>query len=308
MVKYILTGATGGLGSKVFKHLLKIVSASDVIVSLHNPKGATPEILTSGVEVRKGDFEQPSTLDTAFSGGDKLLIVSYPSIAYEIRVKSHKAAIDAAKRVGIKHIYYTSLAFAGNSKAAVMQAHIDTEAYLKESGLTYTILREGIYSESFPLYLGFWDPKEGKDDVLIPYGDGPIAWVNRDDLGEGTAKIMVANSGFENQTILLSGAEAITLTSLAEKISNILPGNRSVTVRIVTEDEYVSHLTYKQGEDLLRPWSSTYPAIGIGELGAIDPLLKTLLGREPVPMVETLKKMLLGLGDHSNEITKQYAK
>ena len=169
-----------------------VLAASDVIVSLYNPAGATAEILSSGVEIRKGDYSQPATLDAAYAGGDKLLIVSYPSIAYEIRVASHKAAIDAAKRVGIKHVYYTSLMFAGDSTAAVMQAHIATEKYLKESGLTYTIIREGIYSESWPLYFGYWKPTRPGNEVLIPHGDGGIAWVCRDDLGEGTARLMVA--------------------------------------------------------------------------------------------------------------------
>lgn len=75
-----------------------------------------------------------------------------------------------------------------------MQAHIDTERYLKESGLTYTIIREGIYSESWPLYFGFFDANEGKDEVVVPYSDGKIAWVHRDDLGEGTARIIAAVS------------------------------------------------------------------------------------------------------------------
>lgn len=171
---------------------LLLYTASDVIVSLYNPKGATPEIQSSGVEVRNGDYSKPETLDQAFKGGDKLLIVSYPSIAYEVRINSHKAAIDAARRVGIKHVYYTSLMFAGDSNAAVMQAHIVTEKYLKESGLTYTIIREGIYSESYPLYFGYWKPGKSGNEVKVPYGDGGIAWVCRDDLGEGTAKLLVA--------------------------------------------------------------------------------------------------------------------
>ena len=165
--------------------------ASDVVVSLYNPSGATPEITQSGVEVRKGDFSNPETLDTAFAGGDKLLIVSYPSIAYEIRVTNHLAAIDAAKRVGIKHIYYTSVIFADDSQAVVMQAHLDTEKYLKESGLTYTIIREGLYSESYSLYFGYWSPGRGSAEVKVPYGDGGIAWVCREDLGEGTARAMI---------------------------------------------------------------------------------------------------------------------
>ena len=159
---------------------------------MYNPSGATDEVKASGVEVRKGDFGDASSLETAFAGADKLLIVSYPSIAHELRVRNHINAIDAAKRVGITHIYYTSLAFASDSVAAVMQAHLDTEKYLKESGITYTIIREGIYSESWPLYLGFFDSSEGKDEVLIPHSDGKIAWVCRDDLGEGTAKIIAA--------------------------------------------------------------------------------------------------------------------
>lgn len=167
------------------------MSASDVIVSLYNPAGATPAIVNSGVEIRKGDFKQPETLDVAFKGGDKLLMVSYPTINYEICIKNHKAAIDAAKRVGIKHIYYTSVAFAEDTKAQIMQAHIDTEAYLRNSGITYTIIREGIYSESFPLYFGFWNPSRG-DEVRVPYGDGAISWVCREDLGEGTAKLLVS--------------------------------------------------------------------------------------------------------------------
>ena len=171
-------------------------AASDIIVSLYNPAGAPPEITSSGVGVRHGDYNDPASLDTAFAGADKLLLVSSPSIAHAQRVAHHTTAIDAARRAGVKHLYYTSLAFAGDSRAAVMQAHLDTERYLKESGLTYTILREGIYSESYPLYFGFWSAEAGEDEVLVPHSDGGIAWVCREDLGEGTARIMVAAGVF----------------------------------------------------------------------------------------------------------------
>ncbi|KAH8087878.1 NmrA-like family protein [Cristinia sonorae] len=307
-MKYVLTGATGGLGSRVFDHLLNIVPASDVIVSLYNPSGATPTILQSGVEIRKGNFSDPQTLDTAFSGADKLLIVSYPSMAHQLRVKNHVAAIDAAKRVGVKHVYYTSLAFAGDSKAAVMQAHIDTEKYLKESGLKYTIIKEGIYNESYPLYFGYFDPAEGKDEVLVPYSDGAIAWACRDDLGEGTAKIMAAESGYDNTTVLLSGSEAVTLTALASKISSILPGNRNITLKVVSLDEFIEHNKGKQPEDLLRAWSTTWTALGRGELAVVDPLLETLLGRKTKSIDETLKEVLGADGSGSAHETSKYSR
>jgi uncharacterized protein YbjT (DUF2867 family) len=111
-------------------------------------------------------------------------------------VKHHVNAIDAAKRTNVKHVYYTSLMFGTdvnghlvNSVAHVMQAHLDTEAYLAKSGLTYTVLREGLYNDSYPLYTGFFD--HTKDNEVCVPGDGPIAWVAIEDLGEATAKLMV---------------------------------------------------------------------------------------------------------------------
>ncbi len=147
----------------------------------------------SGAEIRKGDFTQPATLDAAYAGADTLLLVSCPSIDYAPCLASHVAAIDAAKRAGVTHVYYTSLVLPDDSRAVVMQAHLDTEVYLKKSGLAYTIVREGIYSESFPIYFGSWNPSRGRE-VKVPYGDGGIAYVSREDLGEGTAKLMVAVS------------------------------------------------------------------------------------------------------------------
>ena len=105
----------------------------------------------------------------------------------------------------MSHIYYTSLAFAFGSRggegeresvAAVMEGHLATEADLRASGVTYTIIREGVYSEAALVYLGSWRPDgadgSDPDEIVVPGGDGGIAWVNRRDLGEGTAKINMA--------------------------------------------------------------------------------------------------------------------
>ncbi|EMD33058.1 hypothetical protein CERSUDRAFT_118132 [Gelatoporia subvermispora B] len=305
MVKYVLTGATGGLGSQVLKYLLQLVPASDIAVSLHNPSGLSQEILSTGIEVRQGDFADPASLDRAFAGAEKLLIVSYPSIAHELRVQMHTNAIDAAKRCGVKHLYYTSLAFAGDSVAAVMQAHLDTERYLQASGLTYTILREGIYSESFPLYLGFFDPAGGAHEVRVPHSDGGVAWVSRPDLGEGTARIM-ASGAHANETLLLSGARARTLAQLAATVSALV--GRTLALRVVPEDEYVRAHAGGPGprgeEAFLRKWATTYRALARGELAVVDPLLQQILGRPLKPVEETVAEMLQASG----AVMEQYAK
>ncbi|KZV98209.1 NAD(P)-binding protein [Exidia glandulosa HHB12029] len=302
-MKVVLTGTTGGLGSSVLRHILKLVPPSDIVLSVYNPS-KPPAGVPAGVLVCKGDYADPASLDAAFAGAEGLFLVSYPSIAHELRVERHKAAIDAAKRCGIKRIWYTSLAFADGSVSEVMQAHLDTEKYIKESGLTYTIIREGIYTESFPLYLGFFDPSKGTDEVFVP-GDGKIAWASRDDLGEATARLIVADT-HKNQTILLSGPESnnLTLVELAQVVSRFL--ERQIKVSIVSIDEYIAHNRDapppRNDEDFLREWAKTYDAMGREETGVVSPLLGTLIGRPPRSVEEILAAQM-GKG-----AIEQYAK
>ena len=154
--RIVLLGATGGLGREVLKHILPLVAPEDLIIASPSParvRATWPDLHTA-IEVRKGDYTCPATLSSAFAHADILFLVSYPSITRKERVVAHKAAIDAAKTAGIKRVVYTSLAFGDSGTAVVMQAHLDTESYLKTSGLEYTIIREGLYIEAFPMHMG----------------------------------------------------------------------------------------------------------------------------------------------------------
>ncbi|KLO20093.1 NAD(P)-binding protein [Schizopora paradoxa] len=314
--RIVLTGSTGGLGSSVLKHIQSLIDPSRLIISLYNPSKA-PNV-PEGVEVRKGDYSDASSLEDAFKGAQILLLVSYPSIAHELRVKNHINAIDAAKRAGITHIFYTSLAFAGpptssESVAAVMRAHIDTEAYLKDSGLNFTIIREGIYSESYPLYLGFFDPTSSSTEVTIPDdGDGGIAWASRDELGEATAKLIVQAADdtsfqYRNKTVLLTGPEAVPLNAVASILSRLL--DRNITVKHVEVDEYAtsSKALSKLGPEFAKLWATTYIALKQGECAVVDPLLGLVLGRRPKEMHAVLEQLILDTRSAQGSID-QYAK
>jgi uncharacterized protein YbjT (DUF2867 family) len=321
-IRVVLTGTTGGLGSATLKHILaqKIIPPSNLIISLYNPSKAPA--LTEGLEIRRGDYTNPETLHIAYKGANILFLVSYPSIAHKLRVDSHKNAIDAAKSVGITHVIYTSLAFGGDlqdsSVAAVMRAHLDTEAYLKASGLNYTIIREGIYSESYPLYLGFFDPSSGQNEVCIPEdGNGGIAWASRDELGEATARIIArayngdvtSSLSINNTSILLSGPEAISLSNLASLISNLLARAEPIRVRYVSVDAYAtsSAALSRLGPEFARLWATTYEALKQGECAVVTPALEELLGRRPREIKSVLEELLKDVGAAQGTID-QYAK
>ncbi|MCJ1386162.1 hypothetical protein MMC17_009288 [Xylographa soralifera] len=322
-----IQSATGGLGSRVLHHLLHTLSVppSSLVISTQSP---SPSSSISGVETRHGDFLNPSSLPSAFAGASTLLLVSYPSIAHALRVTAHQNAIDAAVRAGITYIVYTSLAFVGDSHAAVMQAHIETEEYLKRTcavreGMNYTIIREGIYCESWALYLGFFDPEKviGKGErrvVKVPEGaDKGVAWVGRDELGEGTARILVRKEDFADQTVLLSGGAAVSLRGVAEMINGILgwQGEEVVEVEELGREKWVDTMVeMKTGKkedaetrEFMEKWYTTYPAIEKGELDVVDPLLARLLGRKVESMKESLRKQLKDVGG-TKESIGQYAK
>jgi NAD(P)H dehydrogenase (quinone) len=175
----VVTGATGELGRAVVENLLRYVPAARVAVIVRNPEGARA-IAARGVAVRRGDFDEPESLVRSFVGADRLLIVSASGIDHESRAVRHRNAINAAVRAGVGHVYYTSLLPGHDSVAHVMKAHLDTEACLKASGLPFTILKNGVYAESWQLYLG----DVTGDEVVIP-ADGPVSWVSRADLAGG---------------------------------------------------------------------------------------------------------------------------
>jgi uncharacterized protein YbjT (DUF2867 family) len=327
--KLCITSATGGLGSLVLHHLLHTlhISPSRLILSLRDPSRLPSKYTALSLDVRHGDYNAPETLPTAFASATKLLLISYPSIAHSARVTAHRHAIDVARSAGIRHICYTSLAFSPSgspptpSTAAVMSAHHATESYLQSvcdssaGSMTYTIIREGIYAESYPLYLGFFDPASMSNPrdrkVLLPSSGGPgVAWATKSDLAEGTARILaempanadsVRPSDFVNATVLLSGSAPLPLSSVAGIVSKYLGWeDHPLQIDAVGTEAYVDYQLERRASsksnpptrEFLEAWSTTYPAMERGDTAVVDPLLRDLLGRDIMSMEERLKELL----------------
>ncbi|OTB13030.1 hypothetical protein K445DRAFT_320537 [Daldinia sp. EC12] len=232
----------------------------------------------------------------------------------EGREKHHRVAIDAAVRAGVKRIYYSSLAFAfdpatkagmSSSKAGVMRAHLRTEAYLaslRSSGKfdSVTIIREGLYAESWPLYLGYFSPR-GTDDerteVLLA-GDGKISWTAIPDLGVANAAVLAAPDGeFDDRTFYLSvrpGA-AKSMAEIAALVG--AARGKEVKVKIVGRPEAERYNVKEKGLDpaAVRWWTSTYEALEEGECEIDDGTFEKLLERvgvRPQKVEEVIEKMV----------------
>lgn len=216
------------------------------------------------------------------------------------REKHHRAAIDAALETGVKHIYYTSLGFSNPSKAGVMRAHIRTEKYLHElendNKVKVTIIREGLYNESWPLYFGYYFglKKETRKEVVVA-GDGPVSWTSIADMAFGTAKVLAAPSDeWSGKTFYLSQKKTQTLQDVAHLVSKVK--GDEIKLKVVSRNEYEDYYANKGTERAsVEWWSSSYDALKDGECAITDPTLETMLeaaGRKPDPLEETIAEML----------------
>ncbi|KAH6649061.1 hypothetical protein BKA67DRAFT_638372 [Truncatella angustata] len=304
--------ASGGIGGSTVKYLLPRVSPKNLVFIARNPANLD-FARDAGATVRKADYDDNKALEHAFDKIDTLFLISYASIEYEHRAERHRAAIDFAIRSGVKYIFYGSLGFAGKesskkSVAHVMQAHLDTERYLEECAskhddFCYTIVREGLYSESYPLYTAFFDPTNPVDKIKIPHdGSEPgIAWVKREELGEGTAELIKrfieseSKFKFRGQTVLLSGVKILSLKETVDILGKI--AKKQVHIHQVSEDEFAKqpqvsqNFTYKD-VDLSKAWTTAFEAFRRGEAAVVSPLLGELLGREPESFEKTISQSI----------------
>ena len=191
-----------------------------------------------------------------------------------------------------------------------MLAHLDTEAYLASlvsPTFSYTVIRQGLYSESFPVYTSNFDLKKARDSaessliIRIPL-DGAgrgVSWAKRDELGEATAKLLKDYAAdpesfpYVNKLIILSGPKEYTLNETAEVFSRVL--DKEVKIQQVTVDEYVGQagVGYRSSsEHMDRLWATAFEGIRQGEAATVTGYLGELLGREPEDFETTIRGML----------------
>ncbi|SFJ84487.1 NAD(P)H dehydrogenase (quinone) [Streptosporangium canum] len=143
-----VSAASGALGRLVVQQLLTRMPAGEVIAAVRDP-GAAADLAARGVQVRRGDYDDPASLREAFGGAGRLLLISSPELDPARRLAQHLAAIDAAGIAGVGALAYTSFLGAGSDGTGVTEAHHATEKAILGSGLPYTMLRHPYYSEAF---------------------------------------------------------------------------------------------------------------------------------------------------------------
>ena len=278
-----ITGATGQLGHYVIESLMKTVPASQIVAIVRNP--AKAQALTAqGITVRQADYGDEAALTSALQGVEKLLLISSSEVGQ--RAPQHRNVINAAKAAGVKFIAYTSLLHADKSPLGLADEHIETEKMLADSGIVYTLLRNGWYSENYLASA----PAALKHGVFIgAAGDGKIASATRADYAAAAARV-ISEAGHEGKVYELAGDSAWTLTQLAAELTK--QSGKQVTYQNLSETDFAAALKSVGLPDGLADMLADSD-VGASKGGLFDnsKTLSKLIGRPTTTLAESVSHL-----------------
>lgn len=218
-MKILVTGATGNFGTAAIESLLKKGTDKNSITALVRDETKAAELKALGITIKTGNYDNHASLLAAFKDVDKLLFISSSEI--ENRSEQQVGVVKAAKEAGVKHIIYTSLERKTDSEntslSFVLNSHIATENAIKESGMNYTFLRNNLYLDILPFFLG---EKVSETGIFLPAADGKIGFTLRSEMAEIAANVLTSD-GHENKHYHISATEPVSFGDVAAMLTGI---------------------------------------------------------------------------------------
>ena len=280
----VVTGATGQLGKLVVERLLQVVPAGQIVAVVRDPQKAQA-FAAKGVQVRQADYSRPDSLVAAFTGADKVLLVSSSEVGH--RVPQHQAVTDAARAAGVKLLAYTSILNADTSDLLLAKEHQPTEAYIRASGVPFTFLRNGWYTEN---HTGSLAAAVEHGAVLGAAKDGRFATATRADYAEAAVAVLTGE-GHENKVYELGGDAPYTLAEFAAEVAQ--QANKPIVYKDLPQEEYAKALaSFGLPEGLAHAIADADAGASRGELDTGSHDLSTLIGRPTTPLQKSIAAAL----------------
>ncbi len=173
-----------------------------------------------GVEAVQGDLGDPSSLDQAMAGVDRVFLLCGPN---QNEVTLNENAIDAAKRAGVELLVRSSILGAGgrgiHSQCTFVRHHGVCDAYLNESGVPHAIVRPNLFMQNIREST---IPSIGADGTFYANaGDARMSMVDTRDVA-AVAAALITGAARDGDAVDVTGPEALSYADVATKLSSTL--------------------------------------------------------------------------------------
>lgn len=283
----LVTGATGGFGKAVIEFLLRNGFRKDHLSALVRNTEKADDLKNKGIRVLAGDYDDYDSLTNAFKGIDKLLFI--PGRDLHARLVQNEHVVKAAIAARVSHIVYASFERKNETTDSplwmIAKAHLLTERLLKESSLAYTILKNNLYMDFIPDFIGKNVIETGT--IYLPAGDGKISTALRSDMAGAAAEVL-ATKEHENKIYDITNIEAYSYSDIAGYLSQIT----GKTIRYISPapEEFAKELHTAGVPPRVAEITLGFAmAQAQGDLDLVSDDLSKLLKRKPVSLKEYLK-------------------
>ncbi|MFF8598746.1 SDR family oxidoreductase [Streptomyces sp. NPDC015232] len=282
----VVTGATGKLGRLVIDALLATEPAENLVAVVRD-KAKAADLAERGVELRIADYSRPETLAGAFAAGDRVLLISGSEVGQ--RVAQHTAVISAAKAAGVAQLAYTGVLGGPEADFLLADEHKATERAILDSGLPYTFLRNGWYTENYTENLA---PVLAHGAVVANAGEGRVASATRADYAAAAAAVLTGPLDEHlGRAYELSGDVSWSFAEYAAEVARL-----SGKPVVHTDVPAATHLEILLGAGVPKPFAEILvdvdEAVARGALAARGDDLSRLIGRPTTPIAETIEAAL----------------
>ncbi|MCP3923078.1 MAG: SDR family oxidoreductase [Desulfobacterales bacterium] len=205
-----VTGATGKTGQKLVKYLSE--KNERFQIGVRSPE-KTSFVERKNIEIINFDFMDINSINTALKNVDKLFLLT-PIIENQVEIT--KQIVDVAKKSGVNYIVKLSaIGSEDNRDLQLIRWHRETDRYIEESGISFTILRPNSFMDNFINY-GASIKTDGK--LYMPRGEGKVSYISVEDVAAVACEVLTTK-GHKNKIYDITGPEAISVSDVALAIS-----------------------------------------------------------------------------------------
>ena len=268
---YLITGATGDVGSKVVHHLLQRGNRPRIFVRSAQKAQA---LFGQRADIFVGDLAQPATLQPALEGADELFLVnSGPQIPIH-----DELAAKAAKAAGVRHLVKLSSMDAQHG-LAIGAWHKLGEAAVRASCIGFTFVQPTGFMSNL---LAWARTIKTEGIVRASTGEGRLAFIHSEDIA-AVATAALTTHEFDGQSLPITGPEALTFAEATATIASAI--GKELTFQPISDDEARQRYSRVSGsvaetEAHVLLWR----AIREGRLAGVTDNVQRILGRKPIPL------------------------
>jgi len=212
MAKVVVTGASGNVGCNVAKFLIQngqdVIAAGRDIDNLSKIYGDTAKVVYF-------DFTDASTFSKALEDVDRVFIMRPPHLG---KPEDLKPFIEALKETnGMRLVSFLSLIGIENNP---IPPHYKIEKYIEKAGLPYCHIRPSFFMQNISGVHAF--EIKHFDRIVVPVKNALTSFIDAEDIGEITAKVLTDADRHRNTAYSITGPEAIDYYEAAKILSEEL--------------------------------------------------------------------------------------